>query len=202
MPSRGWASPVRVCADCFTQRQDGQDGVPDLDAPSAPAASLGDGGSAGSAEPAAPSRDDGRLGAADRPRSPSAGAEIAERVEHVPRRISETVSSTAGYIRSAARRPCQLLTDWMAPDYWERDELITACFCCQTLLGSSERKHHCRACGKGVCASCSPWTHKVPWRGWTNPVRVCNKCHENCALQEKEGLELLASAHEQGMVMT
>ncbi|XP_055639521.1 zinc finger FYVE domain-containing protein 1-like isoform X2 [Toxorhynchites rutilus septentrionalis] len=38
------------------------------------------------------------------------------------------------------------------------------------------RRHHCRACGNAVCASCSEHSRPVPKRGWTNAVRVCNNC--------------------------
>lgn len=38
-------------------------------------------------------------------------------------------------------------------------------------------KHHCRACGEGVCARCSTHSIPVPWRGWGDtPVRVCDHC--------------------------
>lgn len=38
------------------------------------------------------------------------------------------------------------------------------------------RRHHCRACGNAVCASCSEHRRPVPKRGWLNDVRVCNSC--------------------------
>lgn len=38
-------------------------------------------------------------------------------------------------------------------------------------------KHHCRACGQGVCGPCSTHIKPVPSRGWDHPVRVCDTCH-------------------------
>lgn len=38
-------------------------------------------------------------------------------------------------------------------------------------------KHHCRACGQGVCGPCSSHIRPVPSRGWDHPVRVCDGCH-------------------------
>ncbi|XP_058119131.1 zinc finger FYVE domain-containing protein 1-like isoform X2 [Anopheles coustani] len=38
------------------------------------------------------------------------------------------------------------------------------------------RRHHCRACGNAVCASCSQNRRPVPKRGWLSDVRVCNGC--------------------------
>lgn len=36
--------------------------------------------------------------------------------------------------------------------------------------------HHCRACGLGVCDSCSQGRRRVPTRGFDMPVRVCKSC--------------------------
>ena len=52
------------------------------------------------------------------------------------------------------------------------------------------KKHHCRACGKGVCTKCSTHSIPVPWRGWgeRTPVRVCDTCyHSNRDGAEREG---------------
>ncbi|KAM7536076.1 hypothetical protein Aperf_G00000089382 [Anoplocephala perfoliata] len=39
-------------------------------------------------------------------------------------------------------------------------------------------KHHCRACGRGVCASCSKHRIPVPERGFVDEsVRVCDRCY-------------------------
>ncbi|XP_063720451.1 zinc finger FYVE domain-containing protein 1-like [Symsagittifera roscoffensis] len=41
-------------------------------------------------------------------------------------------------------------------------------------------KHHCRACGKGFCDSCSNYRMPVPERGWGDePVRVCFSCQNS-----------------------
>ncbi|CAH8447344.1 unnamed protein product [Heterobilharzia americana] len=40
-------------------------------------------------------------------------------------------------------------------------------------------KHHCRACGRGVCARCSTGRLPVPDQGYGNEgVRVCDQCYE------------------------
>lgn len=40
-------------------------------------------------------------------------------------------------------------------------------------------KHHCRACGRGVCARCSMHRLKVPDQGYgSEEVRVCDQCYE------------------------
>ncbi|TRY89419.1 hypothetical protein DNTS_010820 [Danionella cerebrum] len=64
------------------------------------------------------------------------------------------------------------------PDYWVPDHQITHCHCCEKIFTSSMPKHHCRACGEGVCGLCSNKSKAVPSRGWDHPVRVCDQCAE------------------------
>uniref|UniRef100_A0A0V0J6T0 FYVE-type domain-containing protein n=2 Tax=Schistocephalus solidus TaxID=70667 RepID=A0A0V0J6T0_SCHSO len=52
----------------------------------------------------------------------------------------------------------------------------------QLLLAASDdaAKHHCRACGRGVCESCSKRRLPVPERGFTTEaVRICDRCFES-----------------------
>ncbi|BHF72568.1 Zinc finger FYVE domain-containing protein 1 [Sparganum proliferum] len=52
----------------------------------------------------------------------------------------------------------------------------------QPLFAASDdaAKHHCRACGRGVCESCSKRRLPVPERGFTGEaVRVCDRCFES-----------------------
>ena len=43
---------------------------------------------------------------------------------------------------------------------------------------STDKIHHCRACGEGFCSSCSDFQRPVPEHGWgTEPVRVCKPCY-------------------------
>lgn len=74
-------------------------------------------------------------------------------------------SINAGFVKGVAR-----------PDYWIPDHEITQCHCCAKPFIPSMSKHHCRACGQGVCGNCSSKTRPVPSRGWDHPVRVCNGC--------------------------
>ncbi|XP_055607013.1 zinc finger FYVE domain-containing protein 1-like isoform X2 [Uranotaenia lowii] len=39
------------------------------------------------------------------------------------------------------------------------------------------RRHHCRACGNAICATCSKHRRPVPERGWLSDTRVCNQCY-------------------------
>lgn len=55
------------------------------------------------------------------------------------------------------------------------------------------RQHHCRACGRAVCDSCSNPTIAIPSLGFEFPVRVCGPCHLHLKAQENVSL---ASFHE------
>ncbi len=101
--------------------------------------------------------------------------------------------------------PTRLLGDFIAdsvaPAYWQPNAQIKNCACCGYEFPSSSTeqlstsatgggaaaaansapsddaaKHHCRACGRGVCESCSKHRLPVPDRGFTEEaVRVCDR---------------------------
>ena len=55
--------------------------------------------------------------------------------------------------------------------------ILQACQSCGHVFSEVETKHHCRACGRGVCGACSTNKKPVPERGWGEiPVRVCDRC--------------------------
>ncbi|KAI6242838.1 FYVE zinc finger [Aphelenchoides fujianensis] len=39
-------------------------------------------------------------------------------------------------------------------------------------------RHHCRTCGRSVCAQCSGHTTVFPAMGFERPTRICNTCHQ------------------------
>nr|CDS29742.1 double strand break repair protein MRE11A [Hymenolepis microstoma] len=115
--------------------------------------------------------------------------------------VTEQVSQLAG---PSTRRLGDLIADSLAPDYWEPNSSITNCVCCgfQFPISNSTtsnpdlnshsppqtgpnvsplddaEKHHCRVCGRGVCASCSKQRIPVPERGFVDEsVRVCDRCY-------------------------
>ncbi|KAL8872355.1 MAG: hypothetical protein Q9174_001997, partial [Haloplaca sp. 1 TL-2023] len=45
---------------------------------------------------------------------------------------------------------------------WQPDSEVTKCPICNTSFGFWYRKHHCRKCGRVVCASCSPHRITIP----------------------------------------
>ncbi|KAL8856275.1 MAG: hypothetical protein Q9178_007112 [Gyalolechia marmorata] len=45
---------------------------------------------------------------------------------------------------------------------WQPDSEVTRCPICKTTFGFWYRKHHCRKCGRVVCANCSPHRITIP----------------------------------------
>lgn len=45
---------------------------------------------------------------------------------------------------------------------WQPDSEVSRCPVCKTIFGFWYRKHHCRKCGRVVCASCSPHRITIP----------------------------------------
>uniref|UniRef100_A0A131YTG5 Rho/rac guanine nucleotide exchange factor/faciogenital dysplasia protein 3 n=1 Tax=Rhipicephalus appendiculatus TaxID=34631 RepID=A0A131YTG5_RHIAP len=50
------------------------------------------------------------------------------------------------------------------------------CQLCTSGFTFTHRRHHCRACGKVVCATCSSHRLPLPYLGSEKPVRICDDC--------------------------
>ncbi|KAI5625494.1 zinc finger FYVE domain-containing protein 1 isoform X1 [Silurus asotus] len=94
----------------------------------------------------------------------------------VARKMTEMAQSTLNVVSSAVDYPLCFVKGVARPDYWVPDHEITQCNQCTKTFSSSVPKHHCRACGQGVCGGCSAQCRPVPSRGWDHPVRVCDAC--------------------------
>lgn len=92
------------------------------------------------------------------------------------RKVTEVVQSAVGILKSAIEYPKELITDAARPGYWVPDSDVVTCNCCNAAFKEKDTKHHCRACGMGVCSNCSESRRPVPSRGWDHPVRVCDQC--------------------------
>ncbi|XP_015207818.2 FYVE, RhoGEF and PH domain-containing protein 6 [Lepisosteus oculatus] len=70
---------------------------------------------------------------------------------------------------------------------WIPDLRATMCMICTCEFTLTWRRHHCRACGKVVCQSCSLNKHRLEYLK-NQPARVCDQCfsklqqHNNQAL--------------------
>ena len=52
---------------------------------------------------------------------------------------------------------------------WQPDSEVTKCPICNTAFGFWYRKHHCRKCGRVVCANCSPHRITIPRQFTVHP---------------------------------
>ncbi|KAL0968730.1 hypothetical protein UPYG_G00270940 [Umbra pygmaea] len=75
------------------------------------------------------------------------------------------------------------------PPIWIPDTRTTMCMSCTCEFSITWRRHHCRACGKVVCQSCS--SNKQPLEYLKNqPARVCDQC---CVALQKQTSDLTPS---------
>lgn len=59
---------------------------------------------------------------------------------------------------------------------WVPDDYTDHCMHCKTAFTMTNRKHHCRHCGRLVCGGCSSNVAVLPHLGYRKPVRVCDGC--------------------------
>eukprot|EP01062_Namystynia_karyoxenos_P010863 TRINITY_DN13876_c0_g1_i3.p1 TRINITY_DN13876_c0_g1~~TRINITY_DN13876_c0_g1_i3.p1 ORF type:complete len:1078 (+),score=252.00 TRINITY_DN13876_c0_g1_i3:83-3235(+) len=57
---------------------------------------------------------------------------------------------------------------------WEPDEKRSDCAACKAPFSALRRRHHCRRCGRLVCADCSGSRAEAP--GFESEQRVCSDC--------------------------
>eukprot|EP00117_Sycon_ciliatum_P021330 scpid96495/ scgid18729/ WD repeat and FYVE domain-containing protein 3; Autophagy-linked FYVE protein len=62
-------------------------------------------------------------------------------------------------------------------DHWVPDDVADFCSACQVKFSLTERRHHCRNCGKVFCGKCSKFESEIPERGIQRLVRVCEACY-------------------------
>ncbi|XP_075232834.1 zinc finger FYVE domain-containing protein 1-like isoform X2 [Lycorma delicatula] len=101
----------------------------------------------------------------------------------IVRKCGEVVVNTLTSVASVLEHPKAWIKDSARPTYWVPDiDIRECCVCSESFCGPSgirSQFHHCRDCGGGVCAACSTQRRPVPHRGWSEPVRVCDKCSKH-----------------------
>lgn len=94
------------------------------------------------------------------------------------RMVGEVLHNSFSKLALVVDYPREKITNAARPSYWIADADIVTCACCSYKFRVVDSKHHCRACGKGVCGKCSKRKCAVPSKGWDYPVRVCDQCVE------------------------
>ncbi|EGO20548.1 hypothetical protein SERLADRAFT_417762, partial [Serpula lacrymans var. lacrymans S7.9] len=109
---------------------------------------------------------------------------------HSPRTVDE--SSRGGYfaphlLRSDpahGKRTVRHHVEHYVPPVWIPDAKISSCMRCGQAFGWRRRRHHCRLCGRCVCAGCSEKTFFIadPTSPTSSnsgkPARACDECYE------------------------
>lgn len=68
-----------------------------------------------------------------------------------------------GRMHSGSRAQSFRTEDWTpGPPRWQPDAEVASCPICHRPFGLFYRKHHCRKCGRVVCANCSPHRITIP----------------------------------------
>jgi FYVE/RhoGEF/PH domain-containing protein 5/6 len=70
-----------------------------------------------------------------------------------------------------------------AAPVWVPDERVTMCQRCHHDFSLLVRRHHCRACGKVICALCSANRAPLEYRNH-EPSRVCDLCYDELIKDE------------------
>ena len=95
-------------------------------------------------------------------------------------------------LRDARSVPSDLRAAMLAriaqPLPWLPDAMSDNCQVCGSAFTGSNRRHHCRHCGRIVCASCSPAKATIPKFGVTKATRVCAECAPVLELHGKKAL--------------
>lgn len=100
------------------------------------------------------------------------------------RKVGEVLHDSVSKLALVMDFPREMINNLARPSYWIADADILTCACCDHKFRIIDSKHHCRACGQGVCGKCSSKRRAVSSRGWDYPVRVCDKCVEEMAQNE------------------
>jgi len=89
--------------------------------------------------------------------------------------ISATNSTKPSYNASIreARNP-RSSAILLEPPMWKDSK---TCKGCDMEFGMTTTRHHCRHCGETFCEDCSKNKTPINKFGWTQPVRVCDKCY-------------------------
>ena len=68
--------------------------------------------------------------------------------------------------------------------HWVPDRVVNRCMICGSSFNIFFRKHHCRKCGKCVCANCAPADNTKPILelGLKEAVRHCKECYRSPTL--------------------
>ena len=98
---------------------------------------------------------------------------------------AESIKHGAASTRAAR---AAMLARIAQPLPWLPDQLAAACQLCANAFHASNRRHHCRHCGRVVCSECSPAKLPILKFGLRQPQRCCADCAQVLALHGERPL--------------
>lgn len=110
------------------------------------------------------------------------GVRSLQGTQNAARRLLDSMTAISGSVSEVSSAPAASIGRWaadqVAPGYWRPNADIINCNLCNKRFDSTDKIHHCRACGEGFCSVCSNYQRPVPDRGWGyQAVRVCKHCY-------------------------
>jgi hypothetical protein len=95
--------------------------------------------------------------ASSRPSSSSSRTSQPPQIRLMDQEFAQREAALEAVAASRQRTPAEFV---LPP--WQPDSEITQCPICEAAFGFFNRKHHCRKCGRVVCAECSPHRITIP----------------------------------------
>ncbi|KAI0042272.1 hypothetical protein FA95DRAFT_1500276 [Auriscalpium vulgare] len=95
--------------------------------------------------------------------------------------IRRTLQALPHLPEEDARQPKRGKVEHFVPAVWIPDGKTESCMRCGRTFGWRRRRHHCRLCGRCVCASCSGSTFFISEsnsKDTGKPARACDACYE------------------------
>jgi len=122
-------------------------------------------------------------------------SDVTERnewLEAINSAIEENQSKKASFLTVDQLNPLTRMEGELGDSapVWIPDQRVTMCQLCSEEFTLVTRRHHCRACGKVVCSSCSSNKAPVKYRQF-EAVRVCGRCFDALRIRYRSDPTLL-----------
>ena len=79
--------------------------------------------------------------------------------QNAARRLLDSMTYLSGTVSEVSSAPAASIGRWaadqVAPSYWRPNADIISCHYCSKRFDTTDKIHHCRACGEGFCSTCS-----------------------------------------------
>ena len=79
--------------------------------------------------------------------------------QNAARRLLDSMTALSGTVSEVSSAPAATIGRWaadqVAPAYWRPNADIVNCHHCGNRFDTTDKIHHCRACGEGFCSTCS-----------------------------------------------